>query len=89
MVVANSRICTVSSGYPEIHEFATALTQMELRTNGMPDGITNKRNARWNHEQTEYQMELRTNGISDGITNKRNTRWNYELCVIASKVSYL
>jgi len=60
MVVANSRICTVSSGYPEIHEFATAITQMESRTNGISDEITNKRNIRWKHEQTEYQMELRT-----------------------------
>ena len=27
MAVANSRICTVSSGYPEIEEFATAVTE--------------------------------------------------------------
>ena len=27
MTVANSRICTVSSGYPKIHEFSTDITQ--------------------------------------------------------------
>ena len=36
MAVANSQIRTVSSGYPEIREFATAITQNILDLESQP-----------------------------------------------------
>ena len=36
MAVVNSRICTISSGYPEIHEFATAIAQNISDLEGQP-----------------------------------------------------